>query len=161
MELTLGTKGPDDTRDLGAAIAPLLERGDIVLLAGELGAGKTCLVQGVARGLGVDEWVTSPTFTLVRSYRGRLELFHADVYRLEHLEEVTELGLPELIDGTGVAMIEWGDVAAPALPADSLEIRLVHGDADDDRHVTVSVVGERWAARLPAVAAALARWEPR
>ena len=158
MDLKFATKGPDDTRELGVSLSGVFEFGDVVLLAGDLGAGKTCLVQGIARGLGVDEQVTSPTFTLVRSYAGRLELVHADVYRLDHLEEVTDLGLTELVDGRGVAVVEWGDVAAPALPADHLEVALALGAGDDDRVVTMRPSGPAWTARMVAVAGALSSW---
>src|SRR5918998_2211938 len=101
---SIATASVDQTRDLGAALAPLARAGDLVLLTGEMGTGKTAFAQGFARGLGVTEAVTSPTFTLVRQHEGRLPLFHLDVYRLDHLNEVFDLGLAELLDSGGVTL---------------------------------------------------------
>lgn len=161
--LNAATKSADDTRELGAALAPLLRGGDILLLAGDLGAGKTTFTQGLAGALGVTEQVTSPTFTLLHSYAGRsLTLLHADVYRLGRLSEIADLGLTELVDGEAVAVIEWGDVAEPVLPADFVEIRLAYpavDAADDDRRtLSLRAVGPSWSARLDALSRALARW---
>jgi tRNA threonylcarbamoyladenosine biosynthesis protein TsaE len=156
--MRLRTKSADDTRALGAELARLLRPGDVVLLAGDLGAGKTSLVQGLGRGLGVDEPITSPTFTLVRCYDCEPVLLHADVYRLDHLQEAIDLGLPELLDDGAVAVIEWGDVLAPTLPADFLELRLELTDTDDERAVHVRTVGPTWAPRGKALEAALGRW---
>lgn len=152
------TKSADDTRELGAAIAAVVTRGDVVLLAGDLGAGKTTLTQGFARGLGVTEQVTSPTFVLMRPYEGRLPLMHVDAYRLEHLQEVIDLGLPEMLDDGAVAVIEWGDVVAPALPPDFLELRLEYREGEDERGVRLRFAGNRWAARKTALRAAVDRW---
>ena len=152
------TKSAEDTRELGAALSTVARAGDVVLLSGDLGAGKTTLVQGFARGLGVTEPVVSPTFILVRTYHGRLTLVHADAYRMDNLREVTDLDLPELLDDGGVALVEWGDVIAPVLPADYLEIRLEFGDGDDDRHISARVVGPAWAPRAAALRGALDRW---
>lgn len=152
------TKSAEDTRELGAALSAVARPGDVILLSGDLGAGKTTLVQGFARGLGITDHVVSPTFILVRTYRGRLTLVHADAYRMDNLQEVTDLDLPELLDDGGVALVEWGDVIAPVLPADYLEIRLELGEGDDDRHIEVRVVGPTWAPRLGAVRTALDRW---
>ena len=152
------TKSAEDTRELGAALSTVARAGDVVLLSGDLGAGKTTLVQGFARGLGVTEPVVSPTFILVRTYHGRLTLVHADAYRMDNLREVTDLDLPELLDDGGVALVEWGDVIAPVLPADYLEIRLEFGEGDDDRHISARVVGPGWASRAGALRGALDRW---
>ncbi|MGH9164861.1 MAG: tRNA (adenosine(37)-N6)-threonylcarbamoyltransferase complex ATPase subunit type 1 TsaE, partial [Acidimicrobiales bacterium] len=110
------------------------------------------------RGLGIAEAIVSPTFTLVRSYAGRLNLVHCDAYRLERLQEVEDLGLAELLDDGGVAVIEWGEVVAPALPADFLEIRFDSGEADDDRLIELRPVGPSWTARWPAVERAVGSW---
>lgn len=156
--ITARTKSPDDTRELAGAMAGLARAGDVVLLAGELGAGKTVFAQGFGRALGIEEPITSPSFTLVRIYPGRVRLVHADVYRLDHLQEVVDLALPELVDEGAVAVVEWGDVAAPALPADYLEVRLEWSEAEDERRVSVGAVGPAWSARQGALAAALGRW---
>lgn len=157
--LVARTKSVDDTRALAAEVAPLARAGDIVLLSGDLGAGKTAFTQGFAKGLGVAEAVTSPTFTLVRPYQGRLRLLHADVYRLDRLQEVVDLGLVEQLDDqAAVACVEWGDLAEPALPADFLEVQLSYTDAEDERILRFRCVGPAWAARLSALERALSRW---
>ena len=156
--ITVVAKSAEDTRELGAALSTVARAGDVVLLSGDLGAGKTTLVQGFARGLGVTEPVVSPTFILVRTYHGRLTLVHADAYRMDNLQEVTDLDLPELLDDGGVALVEWGDVIAPVLPADYLEIRLDLGEGDDDRQISARVVGPTWAPRAAALRGALDRW---
>ena len=152
------TKSVDDTRALAAEVAALARPGDLLLLAGDLGTGKTAFVQGFARGLGVEEQVTSPAFVLVRSYEGRVPMVHLDVYRLDHLQELVDLGIAEMLDGEVVTLIEWGDVVAPALPADFLEVRLEPGDTDDDRILTIRAVGPMWPGRLAALRRTLARW---
>jgi len=152
------TRGVEETRALAAALAELARPGDLVVLAGDLGAGKTAFTQGFGRALGVAEPITSPTFTLAREYEGRLRLHHLDVYRFEQLDEVLDVALPELLDDGGVTVVEWGDVLYAVLPADLLEVRLELGDGDDDRVISVRPVGERWAARQRALAAALAPW---
>ena len=141
------TRSVDETRGLAAALADLARPGDLVLLAGDLGAGKTAFAQGFGRGLGVTEQITSPTFTLAQQYEGRLRLHHLDVYRLDQLAEVAGLGLAELLDDGGAVLIEWGDSILPALPADYLEVRLTFGDGDDDRRVALRSVGPSWAGR--------------
>ena len=151
------THSADDTRELAGQLAGVARRGDLVLLAGDLGAGKTTFTQGFGRALGVEERIVSPTFNLVRTYDGRLPLVHADVYRLDHLQEIVDLGLPEMLDDA-VTLVEWGDVAAQALPADFLEARLELGAEDDDRRITLRVVGPSWAGRLAQVEDAVAKW---
>jgi tRNA threonylcarbamoyladenosine biosynthesis protein TsaE len=137
--LRVCTASPDATRELAARLASVARRGDVIVLRGPLGAGKTTFAQGFARGLGVEGPVTSPTFTLVRQYPCALgQLVHVDVYRLERLAEVTDLGLADLVED-GVALVEWGDVARPALGAVTWTVSVDRpGDGDDDRVVTVS-----------------------
>jgi tRNA threonylcarbamoyladenosine biosynthesis protein TsaE len=159
VSLSAVTRGVDQTQALAAALAALACPGDLVLLAGDLGTGKTAFAQGFAAGLGVDEPVTSPTFTLVRSYAsGRLKLNHVDVYRLDRLQEALDLGLAEMVDDVAVTLIEWGDVVAPALPGDFLQVRLAYGTADDDRILTLESVGRRWSARRRALEVAVTPW---
>jgi tRNA threonylcarbamoyladenosine biosynthesis protein TsaE len=115
----------DQTRRIGARLAPLLAPGDLVLLEGPFGAGKTTLVQGVARGLGVHaNYVNSPTFTLINEYEGRIPLFHVDLYRLADAQQAYELGLTEYIEDGGVTVIEWPERARELLPPDHLTIYL-------------------------------------
>jgi len=156
--LTARTKSVDDTRTLAGEMAALARPGDLILLAGDLGAGKTSFVQGFGRALGVEEPITSPTFVLVHIYEGLVPIAHVDVYRLEHLQELIDLGIAELLDQGGVTLIEWGDAVVPALPSDFLEVRLELGEGDDERVIRLLPVGSGWAARLPTVRQALGRW---
>jgi tRNA threonylcarbamoyladenosine biosynthesis protein TsaE len=151
------TTSVNATRDLASAVAGMVRVGDLLLLVGDLGAGKTAFTQGFAAALGIDEPVTSPTFTLARSYKGRVKLNHLDVYRLENVQEAEDLGLGELLED-GVTLIEWGDTIAPVLPADYLEVRFAYGDDDDDRRVGLRIVGPSWAARQRSLTSALEPW---
>lgn len=126
----LRTGDAEATRSLAAALADLLDEGDVIALSGELGAGKTCFVQGAARGLGVQDTVTSPTFVLVRSYRGRVPVVHVDVYRLQRLQDVLELG-DDVFAPDAVTFVEWGDAITSLLPEDRLDVEIVHVDAQD------------------------------
>jgi tRNA threonylcarbamoyladenosine biosynthesis protein TsaE len=150
------------TRAAGAAIAEVLQPGDVVLLDGDLGAGKTTMTQGLARALGVTETVTSPTFTLIRSYPtgAGFELYHADVYRLEMLSEIVDLGLSEMIEDRGAAVIEWGERAASVLGNDLLHVRITHTDTDGERHVVMTTDGVSWTRRWGTLRAALRRPAP-
>lgn len=156
--IRLTTTSADETKAVAAALAELARPGDLVLLAGDLGAGKTAFTQGFGAALGVAEPITSPTFTLVSQYEGRLPLNHLDVYRLDQLSEVADLGLAEMLDEGGVTLIEWGDAIVPALPADYLEVRFTYGAGDDARHLELVTVGSRWSARARAIATALHAW---
>lgn len=158
MNLRVDTTSVDATRQVGSAVAALAAPGDVVLLAGELGAGKTAFAQGFGAGLGVPDQITSPTFTLARQYEGRLTLHHMDVYRLDRLSEVSDLGVSELLDTGGVLLIEWGDAITPAVGNDYLEVRLTYGDADDDRRLEFRCVGSRWAARRRSLGDAVSTW---
>src|SRR5262245_15034902 len=120
MRIELETETADDTRDVGEALATLLRPRDTIVLTGDLGAGKTTMVQGIGRGLGVEEHVASPTFTLVREYAGRLDVAHVDVYRLERMQDVVDLALDELGGPERVLLVEWGDAIQDVLPADRL-----------------------------------------
>lgn len=124
------------------------------MLVGDLGAGKTAFTQGLCAALGVDEPVTSPTFTLANRYEGRLVVNHLDVYRVEALAEAEDLALTELLDD-GVTVIEWGDVILATLPADRLDMRLTFGVGDDDRLIEFTAVGPRWAERIDDLSGAI------
>lgn len=156
------TRSPEDTKNLAAAMAELAQPGDLLLLVGDLGAGKTTFTQGFAAALGISEPVTSPTFTLAREYHGRLLLHHLDVFRLDQIAEVLDLGLPELLDSDGVILIEWGDAIRQALPNDYLEVALtfIEGQPSppDERIVVLTPVGPRWQARADDLAAATDPW---
>jgi tRNA threonylcarbamoyladenosine biosynthesis protein TsaE len=166
------TDSPQNTRDLAAALAHVCWAGDILLLVGGLGAGKTTFAQGFARGLGVEGPVTSPTFTLVRQYpchgpRGISQFLHADVYRLDTLSEVVDLSLSELVEEASVALVEWGDMAAPVLGDSALTVSLrpettPSGSSESGseagaeiRTVIIRGDGPRWADREREVSLAL------
>lgn len=119
------TTGAGETRKLGCEIASKLRPGDVILLEGELGAGKSELARGIAAGLGVQETVTSPSFTILNVYEsGRIPVYHFDWYRLESEEELYELGMDEYLGGDGVALVEWPERCPEAVPADCLRIRI-------------------------------------
>jgi len=142
--------GEGETRQLGAALGRVLRPGDVVGLVGELGAGKTTFVQGVARGLGVRGYVASPTFTLVREYQGRLRLYHVDLFRIQE-EELEAIGFRELVDAGGAVVVEWADRAPGQLPRDCLWVRL-QGSGEQPRALQAQATG-------PRSAALLRRWE--
>ncbi len=161
MDLTIRAETAEDTREVGEALSALLRARDAVVLTGELGAGKTTLVQGVARGLGVEGSVSSPTFTLVKEYTGILDVAHVDVYRLERMQDVVDLALEELGGGEGVLLVEWGDAVEALLPDDRLRIELNTEDptgASEIRRITVTGVGTAWVDRWPEVEVALGPW---
>jgi tRNA threonylcarbamoyladenosine biosynthesis protein TsaE len=150
--LLLRASSLEVTHAVAAAVAGLSRRGDVILLAGEMGAGKTAFAQGFGRALGVAEPITSPTFTLVHSYdTGAVTLHHADLYRLEQLAEVTDLGLAELAEYHGIVLVEWGDVAESTF-GEHLLVRLDLVDGDlEARAVTITAVGPTWAQRWAAL----------
>ena len=158
----LETRTADDTRAAGAALAPFLRPRDVVVLTGQLGAGKTTFVQGVAAGLGATEHVASPTFTLVREYvSGRVPLAHVDLYRLDREQDVIDLALDELEDGERALLVEWGDPVAELLADDRLRVELVGIDptgADETRRITLEPSGDTWAERRAEIAAAFEGW---
>jgi len=159
------TSSAGATREVAAAVAALCVPGDVLLLSGDLGAGKTTFAQGFGRAVGVLEPVTSPTFTLIRQYEvpvgptGVRTLFHADVYRLEHLGEIADLGLGQLVEDGGVALVEWGDAADPVLGAGALTLLLV-ADSDDGsrRTIRATSAGSSWEDRWDALEATLDPW---
>jgi tRNA threonylcarbamoyladenosine biosynthesis protein TsaE len=147
------TTSPEETRTLGAALAPLLLPGDVISLSGDLGAGKTVFVQGVASALGVEGRVTSPSFTIVHDYSGRYRIVHIDVYRLSSFQEVLDLGFEELLDPEAVMLVEWGEAVAPLLPRRHLDVELRAsgaGDADE-RIVVFRPRGGEWERKLDAM----------
>ena len=159
MQIELRTQTADDTRAVGEAMADLLRPRDAVILTGELGAGKTTLVQGVARGLGVEGSVVSPTFTLIREYRGRLHVAHVDIYRLDRIQDVVDLALDELGEGEAVLLVEWGDAIEELLPADHLTIEITSASPDGvARRVVLTPCGAPWVGRWEILEHALAPW---
>jgi tRNA threonylcarbamoyladenosine biosynthesis protein TsaE len=159
LELCAGSLA--DTHAIAAVLAGLARSGDIVLLSGEMGAGKTAFAQGFGRALGVTEPITSPTFTLVHSYPlDSLTLHHADLYRLERTDEIADLALEELAEFKGIVLVEWGEALDGAYP-DHLAVHLAPGETVDDadefgldgtRTIDITAAGSRWASRWSALA---------
>ena len=148
-----------DTQALAESLAAVARAGDLLVLAGEMGAGKTAFAQGFARGLGIPGPVTSPTFTIVAEHTGgRLAMHHLDVYRLEHLREVADLGLAEMLDEEAVMLVEWGDAVLPALPDQYLEVRIAFGEGDDDRILELRPSGGSWPARERLLGEVIGPW---
>lgn len=154
-QLQLRSTSEADTRAIGQAIAGLLATGDVVGLTGDLGAGKTRLVQGAAAALGVEDPVVSPTFMLVREYDGKLPVNHVDAYRLEDAAELEDLGLDGVLDAATVVFVEWADRVERALPENWLEIRL-QVDDDETRELMVVPHGSTWRLRGERLQAVLA-----
>lgn len=155
--IELPSDGPDRTAELAAVLADLVEVGDLLILTGDLGAGKTRFTQGLGAGLGVEQRITSPTFTLANRYEGRLLLHHLDVYRLDSLAETLDLDLPDLLE-SGVTVIEWGDQISEVLPPDRLVVALrypepVEAHGDTDRIIEFTASGRSWIDRLHVFAA--------
>jgi tRNA threonylcarbamoyladenosine biosynthesis protein TsaE len=122
--LKLNSHSPEQTQLLGSYLGELAQKADVFLLVGELGTGKTCLVQGIAHGLAIKEYAFSPTFVILREYHGRLPLYHIDFYRLDHVEEIADLGLEEYFYGDGVCVVEWAEKGLKVVPRDNLLITL-------------------------------------
>ena len=148
--LVIESDSPDETEAIGRRIAARLASGDTVLLIGELGAGKTALTKAIAAGLGVTEEVSSPTFTLVNEYRGRLPVFHFDLYRLEDPAEAVDLGYDDYLNAGGVVIVEWADKARPLWPDDHLRID-IERTGETTRRIALFASGEALSRRLAAL----------
>ncbi len=139
------TRSEQETTAMGMRLGSMAAAGDVYLLTGELGVGKTCLIRGIAAGLGVTEHAFSPSFVLVREYHGRLPLFHMDLYRLTDLDEIAELGLEDYLEGDGVCAIEWADRARGILPSRNLTVELAYDStAEDARLIRFEGIGARY-----------------
>lgn len=164
--LQLVSLSPAETRKIAATVAGALRLGDVVALTGELGAGKTCFVQGAAQALGVQDRVTSPSFILRREYQGQVCVLHLDVYRMSTLQEVLDVGYEDALDRSRVTFIEWGDAMSPLLPVDHLEVEFRLPDPvapcedmlDEPRVLLVRAHGNDWARRITGLSVDLQRW---
>jgi tRNA threonylcarbamoyladenosine biosynthesis protein TsaE len=158
------TNSAEQTRALAAGIAPLLRAGDLLILSGDLGGGKTAFVQGLAAAMGIHEQVTSPTFVLAQTYEGRLRLHHLDLYRLEVSAELRDLAVPELLEDDAVTVIEWGERFIEHLPAEYLQITFELGSVDlppDFRIIEIYPVGSSWQSRVRDLEKATRWWNRR
>lgn len=137
MAADIVTGSAEETEAAGERLGLTLAPGAVVALTGELGAGKTCFIRGLVRGLGVTVGATSPTFVLINEYRGRVPVHHADLYRVEGLAEIVDLGLPELFGARdAVTVVEWADKLGPLLPKDAIRIH-IDGVGDEPRRIRV------------------------
>lgn len=138
-KMTVISRNPEETFLIGKIIGRTLIEQDVVALVGDLGTGKTCLTQGIARGLGVpDEYqITSPSFTLINEYQGRMMLYHFDLYRLSRAREIDDMGYEEYLFGQGVSVIEWADKVKDILPDDTLFISIDYTD-EKERNIIIS-----------------------
>ena len=129
---TFKTENPAETQTLGEKLGKTLKRGDVIALVGDLGTGKTCLTQGIARGVGIasDEVVNSPSYILINEYTGAIPIYHIDLYRLENSEEIAELGLSEYIEGDGICIIEWAERMSDLLPDTCIKIHITLADTN-------------------------------
>ena len=138
MEKVIRTQGPQETQSLGVKIGQELIPGDVIALIGDLGTGKTCLTQGIARGVGIapDEVVSSPSYILINEYNGNIPIYHIDLYRIETAAEIAELGLGEYVDGNGICIIEWADRMDDTLPDSCVKIHMTWID-ENTRSITI------------------------
>ena len=162
--IELVSHSAEQTRAIAAGVATLARAGDLIVLAGQMGAGKTAFAQGFARELGIHEPVTSPTYTLVHSYTGgSTTLHHADLYRLEHTAEVDDLALAELLEDDAIVLVEWGDVVDLG-PHLHIELRLAEDALDgsdvdvDQREICITSSDKRWLPRWERLEAAVEEW---
>jgi len=156
-KLKFTSHSPEQTQQLGRRLGELTHAGDVFLLTGELGSGKTCLTQGIAWGLGVKEYAFSPSFVLIREYNGRLPLYHVDFYRLDRLQEIADLGLDEYLYGKGVCVVEWAEKGMELMPEKRLLINLGYV-SDDERSINFEPKGQRYNRLLASLSSELDKW---
>ena len=141
--LELVSHSPEETQRLGRRLGEIAQPGDVFLLVGDLGSGKTCLTQGIAWGLGIKEYALSPSFVIIRELYGRLPLYHIDLYRLDRIEESMDLGLDDYLYGRGVCVVEWAEKALSLMPPECLLIRLDYL-SDTERRLRLEASGRRY-----------------
>lgn len=134
------SRNETETFELGHKLGRMLKAGMVLSLNGDLGAGKTYLTKGIAKGLGIDEYVTSPSFTIVNEYEGRLPLYHFDVYRIDDVNEMFEIGFDEYLFGSGVCIVEWGDIVRDILPNETIHIEIKRVE-EDIREISIEDFG--------------------
>jgi len=141
--LELVSRSPEQTQQFGTRLGKIAQAGDVILLVGKLGAGKTCLTQGIAWGLGIQEHTLSPSFVIMRELHGRLPLYHMDFYRLDNIAEISDLGLDDYLYGHGVCVIEWAEKGLAVLPDDHLLVRISYV-SESERQIAVEPRGQRY-----------------
>lgn len=134
----------EETESFGIRLGELLKSGDILCLNGDLGAGKTTMTKSIGLGLGVNEYITSPTFALINQYRGRIPVYHFDVYRLENVDELYDLGFDEYFYGDGVCIIEWAERIERMIPKERIVINIKKGNTENERILHIEGLGKRY-----------------
>ncbi|MYB48393.1 MAG: tRNA (adenosine(37)-N6)-threonylcarbamoyltransferase complex ATPase subunit type 1 TsaE [Dehalococcoidia bacterium] len=150
LEATFISISPEETRAIGRIVGEYAVAGDVVLLTGELGTGKTCLTQGILHGLGSDDLARSPTFVLISEHHGRMPLYHMDLYRVGSVEQTEELGIEEYLEGDGLTVVEWADNVPGIFPDDSLRIH-IELVSEYDRRLSFTAATDRFAGMLEAI----------
>lgn len=142
----INTFSPLETIEVGRKLGQILQRGDLVCISGDLGAGKTVFTKGIAKELGIKGYVTSPTFTIVNEYEGKIPFYHLDVYRINNKEEILEIGFEEYLYGGGVLAIEWPELLGDLLPYEriSVNILLKNNELPEQREITINFFGNRY-----------------
>ena len=143
MNLTIITKSPEETKNLGKEISKIIKPGDLLAFYGELGAGKTCFIQGISLGLEVKDYVTSPSFTIINEYQGKIPIYHFDLFRFDNAEEILELGYEEYFYGEGLIVIEWAEKIEQFLPKEHLKIDIKFKDCYE-RTISFISQGDRF-----------------
>lgn len=149
-QITLNTSSPEQTQSVGSILGAHAQAGDVFLLSGDLGAGKTCLTQGILWGLGGDEYARSPTFVLICEYPARLTLYHMDLYRIDSLEEIIDLGLDDYFLGDGVCVVEWAEKGVSAFDGEHLTVS-IQETGSDTRRLTISADSPRYSEMMHAL----------
>lgn len=156
--ITVRTRSAEETRSVGRALGEAARPGDVLLLIGELGTGKTTFVQGYAAGVGVTEPVASPSYTIMHTYEGRYPMLHVDLYRLERAQEVVDLGLDDLLDPPWVVAIEWGEKAGPLVTDDFLEVQVLWVDGGDEVRLLQLMPFGKWRTRTGQLTEIVRAW---
>ena len=146
-----------ETESIAGVLARYLVAGDIIVLTGELGGGKTAFVRGATRALGSDDLVTSPTFAIVQEYDALIKIVHIDCYRIDRVQELHDIGFSEMLDDGSIAFIEWGELATPELPSTFMTIVFTLGAEESDRSIAFEVHGD-WSGRCAEIESALEHW---
>ena len=145
--IKIASQNPETTRKVGQILGELAQPGDIYLLSGDLGVGKTCLTQGIAWGLGSQEYALSPTFVLMRELHGRLPVYHIDLYRLDQIQEISDLGLDDYLYGQGICVIEWAEKGLSVLPGEHLLVTISYS-GDNQRNLELNSQGKHYSKLL-------------
>lgn len=155
------TNSFEDTIRLGINIGAVLKAGDVICLSGDLGTGKTALTNGIAKALEIDSYITSPTFTLVNEYQGKLPLYHFDVYRISDSDEMYDIGFEEYLSGSGVTIIEWGELIEEILPKDKIVINIKKNLSEgmDVREISLEFIGDKYSGYEERIIKEQSAWE--